>query len=193
MTESEAELLRICPYLNQFELSYTNVVRRREFLSVRALLYAITGDDILRIVHSPSGKPILPDRYISISHTQGYAALILSDTNKVGVDIERRSDRVERIASRFIRYDEKAPTVDDKLLLWSAKETVYKLYSEENLHFFDMRANGIDNHRLLMEILQGGECVNVGYELTDDYVLTWATRIDPSRQPSTTMSDEYRD
>ena len=110
---------------------------------------------------------------ISISHTRGYAALILSDDSEVGVDIEYRSDRVERIASRFIRPDEKAETTDEKLLLWSAKEAVYKLFSEDKLMFFDMRALSIDEGVVRMENMKRNIVVDVHYAFTADYVLTY--------------------
>ena len=110
---------------------------------------------------------------ISISHTRGYAALILSDDSEVGIDIEYRSDRVERIASRFIRPDEKAETTDEKLLLWSAKEAVYKLFSEDNLMFFDMRTLSIDEGVVRMENIKRNIVVDVHYAFTADYVLTY--------------------
>ena len=110
---------------------------------------------------------------ISISHTRGYAALILSDDSEIGIDIEYRSDRVERIASRFIRPDEKAETTDEKLLLWSAKEAVYKLFSEDNLLFFDMRALSIDESVVRMENTKRNIVVDVHYAFTADYVLTY--------------------
>ncbi|MCR4957279.1 MAG: 4'-phosphopantetheinyl transferase superfamily protein [Prevotella sp.] len=111
--------------------------------------------------------------HLSISHTHGYAALLLSDDCRVGVDIEYRSDRVERIASRFIRPDEKAETTDEKLLLWSAKEAVYKLFSEDRLGFFDMRALSIGDGYLTMWVEKKRIAVSVCYEFTDDYVLTY--------------------
>ena len=111
--------------------------------------------------------------HISVSHTRGYAALLLSDDCRVGVDIEYRSDRVERIASRFIRPDERAETTDEKLLLWSAKEAVYKLFSEDRLGFFDMRALSIGDGYLTMWVEKKRIAVSVCYEFTDDYVLTY--------------------
>lgn len=155
--------------------------RLRERQAVASLLTAMTGDDSLTIGHEESGKPFvcppssqapLP-RAISVSHTRGYAVLMLSDGVAVGVDIEYRSDRVERIAARFIRPDEEAVTTDDKLLVWSAKEAVYKLFSEEHLALFDMRTLSINPGLLRMENLKRNIVVDVHYEFTDDYVLTY--------------------
>ena len=165
--------------------------RLRERQAVASLLTAMTGDDSLTIGHEESGKPfvcrapretpfVCPSSgqaplpcAISVSHTRGYAVLMLSDRVAVGVDIEYRSDRVERIAARFIRPDEEAVTTDDKLLVWSAKEAVYKLFSEERLALFDMRTLSIDPGLLRMENLKRKIVVDVHYEFADDYVLTY--------------------
>ncbi|MCR4603591.1 MAG: 4'-phosphopantetheinyl transferase superfamily protein [Prevotella sp.] len=158
--------------------------REREHYAVNRLLLAMTGDETLTIGHAPSGKPFLQSLsnpssalsqlHISISHTKGYAVLLLSETSEVGVDIEYRSDRVERIASRFIRPDEQVETTMQKLLLWSAKETIYKLFSEDNLYFYDMRERGVANDILRMENIRREKIVEVHFEVSDDYVLTYA-------------------
>ena len=159
--------------------------RQRERQAVQSLLCAMTDGTKQNIGHEASGKPFLEQGgYISISHTRGYAALLLSDAELLGVDIEYRSDRVERIASRFIRTDETALTTDEKLLVWSAKEAVYKLFSEDKLMFFDMQtleirprndADGQQMGLLRMENLKRNIVVDVLYEFTDDYVLTYTT------------------
>ena len=96
------------------------------------------------ITHNEAGKPLFRGYHISVSHTKGYAALILSKNQEVAVDIEYFSDRVERIASKFLRKDEKAEDLDAKLVHWCAKETVFKLFSEEKLMFEDMRVKPFD-------------------------------------------------
>ena len=155
--------------------------RQRERWAVQQLLTAMMGgDSAYAIDHEPSGKPFLTSHllrltsHLSISHTRGYAVILLSQDCRVGVDIEYRSDRVERIASRFIRPDEKVETTDEKLLLWSAKEAVYKLFSEDKLAFFDMRAHTIGKDTLQMENVKRKTVVDVCYAFTDDYVLTFA-------------------
>lgn len=156
--------------------------RQRERQAEQLLLTAMMdGDTSYTIGHEPSGKPFLTSHFtphtshLSISHTRGYVVILISDDdNRVGVDIEYRSDRVERIASRFIRPDEEAMTTDEKLLLWSVKETVYKLYSEDRLAFFDMRVLSIGEGVMRIENIKRGKVVSVSYEFTHDYVLTYA-------------------
>jgi phosphopantetheinyl transferase len=156
--------------------------RQRERHAVNMLLAAMTGEGTYRIDHEPSGKPILQSagdkalgyNQISISHTHGYAAIILSCDTPVGIDIEYCSDRVNRIASRFIHPNEKAETTLQKLLLWSAKETVYKLYSEDKLEFFDMRLTSLCDGMMTIEQRKRKTVVDVCFEATDNYVLTYA-------------------
>ena len=169
--------------------------RQRERHAEQLLLTAMMGDKAsYTIDHEPSGKPFLtshlslqttPPPHLSISHTRGFVAMLLSDDCQVGIDIEYRSDRVERIAQRFIHPDERAETVDEKLLLWSAKEAVYKLFSEDRLAFFDMRAlsyytdtksEGINKGVLQMKNIIRNETVAVNFEFTPDYVLTYVVK-----------------
>ena len=48
-----------------------------------------------------------PNHCISISHTRDYAAVIRSDV-PVGIDIERREQRVQRVVSHFLKHEEVA-------------------------------------------------------------------------------------
>lgn len=115
--------------------------RQREYVCVRALLRQMTDDDASwTISHEQSGKPVLRNGWkISISHTKGFCSVIISPDYEVAVDIEYTSDRVNRIAHKFIREDEQADTIDEKLIHWSAKETLYKLYSADRLALDEMR------------------------------------------------------
>ena len=156
--------------------------RQRESHAVGQLLKAMTADEGLSIGHEDSGKPFLQDASlsrvhsmeISVSHTRGYAALLLSEQKAVGVDIEYISDRVERISSRFIHPEEHTEGTLQKLLLWSAKETVYKLFSACRLQFFDMRLRSFAPQVMYVENCKQKIVVEVHYEVSHDYVLTYA-------------------
>ncbi|MBO7139200.1 MAG: 4'-phosphopantetheinyl transferase superfamily protein [Prevotella sp.] len=190
MDEEPEELLAHFPYLRCFECPYKHSARRKEFYSVRALLIAMTSDPELCIDHVESGRPVVSGRgleipekrrdtgagwQVSISHTKGYAALMLSRDKAVGVDIEYRSDRVAKIAAHYIRPDEKAGTVEQMLVLWCAKETLYKLHSDDRLDYFEMRAVAPPNgNELMLENIKRGQQVKVHVIPAPDYVLTWA-------------------
>lgn len=154
--------------------------RLKEKLVTYALLHAMTGNNDGIIGHDSSGKPLLANMHISLSHTKGWAALILSPYQEVAVDIEYRSNRVCRVADRFMRDDEAKGGVDIQLTCWSAKETTFKFFSADHLLFQDMRMAPFtpsDHGVLTMENLRRKIHLTVHYELNADYVLTWATSL----------------
>ncbi|MDM8152885.1 4'-phosphopantetheinyl transferase superfamily protein [Bacteroides gallinaceum] len=125
--------------------------RRMEYLAVRVLLKAICGEE-KQVCHEPSGKPFLADcsYHLSISHTKGYVAVALHPTAEVGIDIEQVSDRVLKVASRFMSDEElrgetdalkdchddtSSATLYYMLLHWSAKETLFKLMDQAEVDF----------------------------------------------------------
>ena len=73
----------------------------------RALLFRLLGMH-KEVCYEPSGKPYLADNsyFISISHTKGYVAVILSEEKPVGIDIEQYSRRVHKVAHKYMREDE---------------------------------------------------------------------------------------
>jgi len=174
MDETPARLCSLFPHLSLLPMPFKNEGRQKEYLCVRALLKEMTGREDLLIDHLPSGKPVVEGYHVSISHTRGYAVLILSDAENVAVDIEYRSDRVGRIAHKFVRPDEPCTSLDDLLLVWSAKETLYKLHSDDKLEYFEMRSSAPCEGRIPVENMKKKKVVSISFEFTDDYVLTFA-------------------
>ena len=167
--------------------------RRKETASVYSLLFAMTGNRNLVIGHEPSGKPYVEGYKIGISHTKGFVSVILSTSCDVAVDIEYINTRVLRIADRFLREDEKPnalrfakekdekghqdiiPDVIPTLLFWCAKETIYKLYSDERLTFLNIKIMDAEQGGALCgNNLITGESVRIDYTFNNDYVLTYA-------------------
>jgi len=172
---------------NNLLLRYKSPSRQREILAVKALLHRLFGQDA-PLRHNADGRPLLPNGCnVSISHTKGWAAVIVSRGDDVAVDIEHVSPRVLKVKRAFLRADEQAGTLTSALLHWCAKETLYKLCSAERLTFMDMRVNGITGDgscgTISAESLRGGGIVNVRYRTTGDFVLTYA------HQPVRTKSD----
>lgn len=135
--------------------------------------------DAPMIGHAASGQPLLRGYHVGVTHTKGYAALMLSKSCDVACDIEHFSDRVERIKSKFLRKDEKADDLDSLLVHWCSKETVYKLFPEDNLQFSQMRVgpfSTMSDWACEVENMKRGEKVRVDFELTMQFVLTYAFR-----------------
>lgn len=135
--------------------------------------------DVPMIGHAASGQPLLRGYHVGVTHTKGYAALMLSKSCDVACDIEHFSNRVERIKSKFLRKDEKADDLDSLLVHWCGKETVYKLFPEDNLQFSQMRVgpfSTMSDWACEVENMKRGEKVRVDFELTMQFVLTYAFR-----------------
>lgn len=159
--------------------------RRLEWLSVRALLFQLLGEHKV-VKYEPSGKPYLADNsyFISISHTKGYVAVILSHEQPVGIDIEQYAQRVHKVAHRYMREDESvAPYKGDDtwslLLHWSAKEVMFKCMNTSEVDFRE--------HLHIETFLPGEQGVFIGHEyrteqqrsfrihylIHPDFVMTW--------------------
>lgn len=144
LEESPEELLALLQH-KELYLPFLDRIgsesRRREWLASRVLLKELVGEEI-RIAYKPNGAPYLPDSplYISISHTKGYAAVLLQSQPAVGVDIEYRSERVRKIRSRFMTPEEECG-IDKNfetahlLIHWCAKEALFKMIGQEEVDF----------------------------------------------------------
>lgn len=186
--ESVEELLALLPEQKKYEQAiqcFTSVHRRVEWLSVRVLLYKLLGEE-KEIIYLPTGKPYLsePSRYISISHTRGYVAVILSQIAEVSVDIEQFGERVRRITSRFMREDELPSLYSGSetwslLLHWSAKEVMFKCMNADNVDFrkhlqvypFQVQDNGTFRAKEYRTSKQ--QEFMISYFVHSDFVMTW--------------------
>ena len=96
-----------------------------------------------RIGYEPSGRPVLqesPGTYISISHTAGWAALMVSREGRCGVDIEPADRRAERAVRRVAVPEEIALASglfpeNPELAVWCAKEAAYKALGRTGIDF----------------------------------------------------------
>lgn len=191
LEENMEELLVFLPgwlreeYRQEAE-TFTSPSRQTEWLAVRALLSQMAGSD-KRISYASNGKPCLADGsyYISISHTRGYVAIMLSTEGPVGIDIEQFGSRVHRVANRFLNpEDEVVPdegsedTTCSLLLHWSAKEAVYKRIEHPDADlrklklspFFPQSAGNIVVQECSTAVC---EQFSVSYRVFQDFVLTW--------------------
>ncbi|WP_165040147.1 4'-phosphopantetheinyl transferase superfamily protein [Dysgonomonas sp. ZJ709] len=139
--ESKEELLHLLGHHDWLGgiLSIKSESRILEMLAVRVLLKELAGDE-KEIVYYPSGRPYLKDAScnISVSHTKGYVAVALNQHHKVGIDIEKISDKIRRVQSRIIserEHIDKDNELIHLLLHWSAKEAMFKLLDVEGVDF----------------------------------------------------------
>ena len=100
LTESIDELLALYKFLPGEEQQWTSFRsdrRKKEWLATRTLCVTILKGRY-SIKNTKEGKPYIENnnRHISISHSDTYIAILLSDTPHVGIDIENLSRPVEK-------------------------------------------------------------------------------------------------
>ena len=112
--------------------------RRKQFLSVRTLI-KYNDIDLNDLFYDSNGAPFLKNNLnISISHTNNYSAIALSK-NPVGIDIQDYREKILSIRDKFINEFEieliDTHSVNDLTILWSIKESIYKIYKKQGLNF----------------------------------------------------------
>jgi 4'-phosphopantetheinyl transferase len=108
--------------------------RRQELVTVKALLEFAMNCPV-KYNYNEKGKPVLEhgSELISISHSRHHCAVIISKKGIPGIDIENFSDRIFRIADRFLNDEETLwvknheTSLHKHFLIWCAKETLYKI------------------------------------------------------------------
>ncbi len=119
--------------------SITHPHKRLQHLAGRYLLKYLFPDFPLKLIQiADTQKPFLEDEayHFSISHCGNYAAVIVSNEERVGIDIELVSEKVEKIRKKFLTETEWAEAmhhwnqpfeavVNLLTLIWGCKEAVF--------------------------------------------------------------------
>jgi phosphopantetheinyl transferase len=139
----------------------THPHKRLQHLAGRYLLNYLFPDFPLQLIQiADTRKPYLEDEayHFSISHCGNYAAVIVSKENRVGIDIEMATEKVNRIRHKFIsgaenkmlnaqcsmlngqltsKHDNLSTSQPLNLstLIWSCKEAVFKWYGLGSVDF----------------------------------------------------------
>jgi 4'-phosphopantetheinyl transferase len=156
--------------------------RQKEWLAARCLVKEIIPSPS-ELFYNEHGKPILQsgDFAISISHSEKYAAVLLTKSNRAGVDVQKIKADIGKGIDYFLNNQEQlwVDKADFILLniLWSCKESVFKYVSSHELDIRNqifcgafqpqpqgqIEVNVRDRHQ---------ETLLIHYEIFEDYVLT---------------------
>lgn len=160
--------------------------RSMERKAVELILSELLGESAPRRGYDPLGRPILldhPGRSLSVSHTEGHAAVLLtpSPDGTPGVDIETYRPQLYEVASRYLHADEwermqaTSPLTELQLrsLLWSAKETAYKVFNPQGASLLSFTATELRPAELILAYPQGSTQLRLGYQLRPDYLFTY--------------------
>jgi phosphopantetheinyl transferase len=126
----------------------THPHKRLQHLAGRFLLRHLFPDFPLELIQlADTRKPFLEGEafHFSISHSGEYAAAIVSRVNRVGVDIEKISEKIAAISHKFLSEQDNEILIEElpvnKLelmtLSWSCKEAVFKWYGLGGVDFRD--------------------------------------------------------
>jgi 4'-phosphopantetheinyl transferase len=168
--------------------SFKNYNRKLEWLSVRALICELTGEES-KIIYNEMRKPFLKGNSynISISHSNCLTSILISRTKKVGLDLEYMSHKISSLSFKFINKNESV-TDDPELrryhlyLHWCAKEALYKICDKQDINFkenltidpFIPGEKGLINGKV--QNSKGLEDFNMMYEKMNDYAIVWTCK-----------------
>ena len=156
--------------------------RKQEWLSVRSLLQQITGSETC-IIYKENGTPVLKNSNynISISHTIGYVAIILSENPNPGIDIEYHSGRAWKLRKKFLSEKELEMFSGEQnaTLCWCAKETAFKALQQTNVDFiehlhiepFTVSDKGILKLKETKTPQQ--QTFYIDYQINENYIIAW--------------------
>lgn len=143
ITESFEELL---PHFTPEEqrnpdyLKFNFRKRKAEWLCTRLLLKNLIGNDH-RISYSEHGKPILDDevyKFISISHSRDFVAILVHQNTDVGIDIESQDRNYAAVLKKYLSEEELIGVGNNIIiqsLYWCAKEAIFKLVPQDGVEF----------------------------------------------------------
>ncbi|GEM_PF-3206913 len=113
---------------------------RKRMLASRFLLgqliekYSMKNLTVNQIFYSKYGKPLLPGAFVSISHSGDYTAVTLSNTKKVGIDVQKQEKVDFRDYESFLtkeQIDDLYKGNEDQKIkyffnIWTKKEAIMK-------------------------------------------------------------------
>jgi phosphopantetheine--protein transferase-like protein len=118
-------------------------MRQVHWLATRVLLRTLLQTEhYIDCKADAHGKPYLVNfpHHISLSHSYDYAAVMISETRAVGIDIELVKPKIEALAGKFLTDNERS-FIDSEYAVyhlyacWAAKEAVYKLQGKSGVSF----------------------------------------------------------
>lgn len=169
--------------------SFRSVNRKLEWLSVRALIRNMKGEDA-RIIYNAENKPFLKggEYNISISHSRDLTAILISKGKRVGIDLEYMSGKISSLGYKFLNEAEKISDDPEKqkfhlYLHWCAKEALYKMCNKQDVDFkngltihpFDPEDQGFMKGRVVNSV--GAEEFDLEYLHHENYALVWSCKL----------------
>lgn len=165
ISESQEELMHLVSLSKEEKITLENfkgAKRRAQWLAVRALLPLIADAETCSVDYDELGKPFLNQQQaISISHSENMVAIQLCFSDFCGVDIQKFSEKMSRLASKFINEKENTFIPQEHCLeyynlIWTMKEAIFKNFGSDlefkrqiEISSFEMNAAGSTTARVV--------------------------------------------
>ncbi len=156
------------------------------YASRHALKQILKTDEVVDLQKNELGKPFIngSELHLSLSHTNEITAAMANPYYRVGVDVEHIKEKVKRVAHKFTTaYEMELMTEENEvaylITIWSAKESLYKLYGNKKLDFiehiklepFTLEKEGIIYGKIAKDNFL--KILVINYRLIEDHVLTY--------------------
>ena len=189
ITETEQELMNITsvPTDELEEISlFRSESHRKQKLAVRALINELF-EEKMYLNHHDNGKPYLENcaTTISITHTDKYVAVIISDYDELGIAVESLDRDFSAVEKKALSEEEIDDLDDDKkneqlAIYWCAKEAIFKRMSQNRVDFaeqievekFNVRKEG-ELEATFIHKDEHEEDFELEYMMFDRHVLVW--------------------
>jgi len=130
----------------QLAVGIQNEERKIQHLAVRLLLKLMMPEaNLNEMVMADNGKPYIQGVpfHFSFSHCKGLAAVAVSGSDSIGIDIEILHPRILKVAHKFLNEMEKELIVnlseEEQLkqlsFFWASKEAMYKQHEQLGIDF----------------------------------------------------------
>lgn len=163
--------------------NFKSDTRKKEWLATRILLKEMLNNDVLEIQYDSNRKPFLSTQVkLSISHSKGYVALMLSEKNEVGVDIQVPKKNIAKGISVFMSPVELDEIGEDNYfeklhIYWCAKESLYKYVGDNSLNIYShFKINPLqifDKGQFNGIVKPSNQVVPLQYEITELFYLVY--------------------
>lgn len=128
--------------------------RRMEIIGTKLLKRTL---GIAPLTYESTGKPVVDNGHISISHSENMVGVIHADF-LVGLDLQIPSEKLVRVKTKFCNEHEldRAKSASDEMkfltLIWSTKEAVFKMFGKNIPFAQGMNVKILDEKYILCRV-----------------------------------------
>jgi phosphopantetheinyl transferase len=181
--EQESKYLETLTFNEKTRLdSIKHPTKKLEFAASRFLKHKLFGSQEIKYLEH--GTPVLEQidpslkLHISITHSRNYTAIAQHKDFPIAVDLEWIDDKSVRLAPKFCNENEASifdmASKEEMTLLWSFKETLYKLSDRNGLIFKEdirvSKKNG--SYQGKVRLQSGFLKVDLSFEKVNGFYLT---------------------